>query len=99
MTKVEQVLQLIPPEDMHYVEEWKNGTDGFKEYPESRDWLKKQTDDTEVAKAMAHAIGLARKYDSEQRTKRGASMSREECLAMEKRNMAFTAKCNELGLW
>ena len=100
MTKVEQVMQLIPPEDLHYVEEWKDGTAGFHEA--AKDWLKDKDpvkDDEEIAREMAHAIGTARKFDSEQRTKRGAEMSRRECLEMEDRNIKFVRKLTELGIW
>ena len=102
MSKVEQVLSLIPAEDLHYVEEWKNGTEGFKEYPEAGAWLKTKDpkkDDAEIARALAHAVGIARKHDSEQRTNRGANMTMEECWAMEDRNVKFLDKCQELGIW
>ncbi len=99
MTKVEQVLNLIPPEDMHYVDEWKEGKAGFK--GAAKKWLRTKDpvkDDAEIARAIAGEIALARKYDSEQRTKRGAKMSNRECANMEKRNVAFMERCRELGI-
>ena len=59
-----------------------------------------QNDDEKIASVMAASISLARKYDSEQRTTRGAQMSDEECWEMEKRNVLFMDKCKENGiLW
>ena len=100
MTRVEQVLNLISPEAMHYVEEWKEGREGFheaaKEWLETKDPIK---EDEKIAKTLANAVAIARKYDSEQRTQRGAKMSYEECVAMERRNIDFLDKCKELGIW
>lgn len=98
MTKVEQVLALIPPEDMHFVEEWKNGTGGFHEA--AKEWLKTKDpvkDDAEIASAMAHAVGMARKHTA--LSYYPGMPDYEEGGKMEKRNLAFTAKCSELGLW